>query len=135
MRSSGIYTSKKFTGKFIQVPPVYSAKKIAGERAYKNARKGLEVKMTASEIFIHEFEITKIEMPLVRFRIVCSKGTYIRSIAYDLGIRLGCGAHLTNLKRTRSGCFHLEQCVSETELQCPEFNLVERLIDAESISV
>ena len=112
-----VETAKKFTGKIIQVPPVYSAKKIAGERAYKNARKGLEVKMTASEIFIHEFEITKIEMPLVRFRIVCSKGTYIRAVADDFGKALNSGAYLASLCRTRIGKFKLEDALSIEEFQ------------------
>src|SRR5437660_1036554 len=78
-------------------------KKVGGQRAYEHARKGTEVIIASREIEIKEFEITKLELPEVHFRIVCSKGTYIRSIANDFGKRLGCGAYLSALSRTRIG--------------------------------
>lgn len=97
-----------FTGELMQVPPVYSAIKIDGKRAFKYARKGKDPDLAARPVTIHEFEITRIEMPDVDFRIRCSKGTYIRSLARDFGEKLGSGAHLTTLCRTRIGEFRLE---------------------------
>ena len=96
-----------FTGTFEQIPPQYSAKKINGKRAYDYAREDKEVRIRANKITIIAFEITRIEMPMVDFRVICSKGTYIRSLARDLGAYLGCGAHLTALCRTRIGMYHL----------------------------
>lgn len=124
---------ESFQGTIEQIPPMYSAKKKQGKKLYELARKGQEVERDPVQITV-KTRLIRYNYPILELEVDCSKGTYIRSIAYDLGVRLGCGAHLTNLKRTRSGCFHLEQCVSETELQSPEFNLVARLIDAESIS-
>ena len=100
-------TANHFLGEQMQIPPIYSAIKKDGIRAYQNARDGVEVEMTARKIKILEFEITKIDMPLVYFRIVCSKGTYIRSIAYDFGKKLQSGAYLDSLCRTKIGEFEL----------------------------
>lgn len=97
-----------FVGEIQQVPPIYSAIKMQGEAAYDIARRGDEVKMQPRTVTINEFEVTKIEMPLVYCRIACSKGTYIRSLARDLGQALGVGAYLYNLRRTRSGQFHVD---------------------------
>ncbi|MEO5571749.1 MAG: tRNA pseudouridine(55) synthase TruB [Bacteroidia bacterium] len=108
-------TTKKFQGKIFQIPPSYSAIKINGQRAYEKARKGKEIKLEPREIFMKEFEITQIEMPLVHFRIVCSKGTYIRSVANDFGIALNSGAYLASLCRTRIGNFKLEDAMSIEE--------------------
>jgi tRNA pseudouridine55 synthase len=105
-------TTKKFKGKIFQSPPVHSAVKINGQRAYHKARKGHDVILEPKEITIHEFEITKIEMPLVYFRIVCSKGTYIRSVANDFGKALNSGAYLHSLCRTRIGDFKLEDAMT-----------------------
>src|SRR6185295_3588659 len=85
-------TSKKFTGRVLQSPPAHSAVKVNGLRAYKNARKGIEFKTEPREVLIQEFEIIKIEMPLVYFRVACSKGTYIRALANDFGKALNTGA-------------------------------------------
>jgi tRNA pseudouridine55 synthase len=101
-----------FTGEQMQVPPAFSAIKKDGVRAYKNARQGGEVKLEARSIFIREFEITGIRMPLVDFRIVCSKGTYIRSIASDFGRALQSGAYLDALCRTKIGAFELKDAMS-----------------------
>jgi tRNA pseudouridine55 synthase len=102
-------TANVFLGEQLQIPPIFSAIKKDGVRSYQNARDGVEVLMAARKINILEFEITKIEMPLVHFRIVCSKGTYIRSIAYDFGKALQSGAYLNSLCRTKIGEFSLEK--------------------------
>ena len=100
-------TALPFTGEILQVPPAHSAIKIGGKRAYESARQGIEVKIPPRKITIKEFEITKIEMPVVHFRVVCTTGTYIRSLANDFGEALGCGAYLSSLCRTRIGEFKL----------------------------
>jgi tRNA pseudouridine55 synthase len=96
-----------FLGEIEQVSPAYSAINIDGERAYHKARRGEEVKMKARKVRIEAFEITAIEMPIVHFRIACSKGTYIRSIAHDFGKKLNSGGYLSALRRTRSGNFNV----------------------------
>ncbi len=101
-------TAKSFLGAQMQVPPIFSAVKIDGRRAYKYARQNEEVEIQAKPITISEFEIKAIRFPEVDFRIVCSKGTYIRSIARDFGERLQSGAYLSALCRTRIGAFKLE---------------------------
>ena len=100
----------------MQTPPIYSALKVDGERAYDLARKGIDVKMEAREINIHAFEITNINGPLVSFKVDCSKGTYIRSLAFDLGANLGVGAHLHSLVRTKIGSYKLEDAWDFEEL-------------------
>lgn len=112
-------TAKQFIGKILQTPPAHSATIIEGERAYEKARRGETVNMPAKEVVISVFEIEKTELPLVYFKVVCSKGTYIRSLANDYGKALNAGAHLTSLRRTRIGT-HLidnaktvEQCVHD----------------------
>lgn len=96
------------TGKIDQLPPLHSAIKVDGKRAYQFARKGKEVELKPREVEVKEFEITSINLPEVSFRIVCSKGTYIRSIARDFGEALGAGAYLSQLCRTRIGNYKLE---------------------------
>ncbi|CAN5803673.1 tRNA pseudouridine(55) synthase TruB [soil metagenome] len=96
-----------FLGKIEQVPPLYSAVKIDGERAYKLARRGEEAEIKAKTVEIKTFELTAIDGPVVSFRVVCSKGTYIRSLARDFGQALGCGAHLSSLRRTRIGEYNV----------------------------
>jgi len=105
-------TSKSFVGAQQQVPPLFSAIQINGKRAYEYARAGEEMELKSREIEIKEFEITDAKLPNVSFRIVCSKGTYIRSLARDFGIALGSGAHLTKLCRTKIGNFDLKNAVS-----------------------
>lgn len=104
-----------FTGKIMQVPPVFSAVKVEGKRAYNLARKGKEVELKAKPLEIKEMELLSCELPEVVLRIVCSKGTYIRAIARDLGEALGSGAHLTALRRTRVGRVKAEDCWSVDE--------------------
>lgn len=97
------------TGSIDQVPPLFSAKKVEGERAYKIARRGEQTTLKAKTITITEFSITRIELPEVDFRVVCSKGTYIRSLARDFGHKLHSGAYLKALRRTRIGNHHVDQ--------------------------
>lgn len=99
----------------MQVPPAHSAIKIDGKRVYELARQGKEVKIEPRKVTITQFEITKIEMPVVHFRVVCSTGTYIRSLANDFGAALGCGGYLSSLCRTRIGEFKLEEAMSIEE--------------------
>jgi tRNA pseudouridine55 synthase len=100
-----------FTGEILQVPPIHSAIKIDGQRVYELARKGKEVKLEPRPVVIKEFEITDHQLPVIRFRVVCSTGTYIRSLANDLGVALGCGGYLSSLRRTRIGEFRVEQAM------------------------
>lgn len=106
-----------FTGTIQQVPPAHSAIKKDGKRVYELARKGIEVKLEPRTITIKEFEITSIHMPLVAFRVVCSTGTYIRSLANDFGAALGCGAHLSKLCRTRIGIFNVADAYSISDFE------------------
>lgn len=108
-------TAKSFLGFQQQVPPIYSAVKINGKRAYEFARQGLEAEINSREIEIKEFELTQINLPFVDFRIICSKGTYIRSLSRDFGLALKCGAHLTKLSRTRIGDFSLTNAITPQE--------------------
>lgn len=106
--------TQQFIGTIEQIPPAFSAVKVGGKRAYKSARKGEDVKLKPRSVMISEFEITGIELPHVHFRIVCSKGTYIRSIARDFGESLKTGAYLSVLCRTRIG-EHLLKDAQEIE--------------------
>ena len=103
---------KKFLGEIDQQPPIYSALKKDGVRLYELARAGKEVEIAFRKTTIFEFEVTRIELPEIDFRVVCSKGTYIRSLANDFGQALESGAHLTALRRTKSGNFDVESALS-----------------------
>lgn len=109
--------TKPFTGPILQTPPIHSAIKKDGIRVYELARKGVEVKLEPRPVTIHTFEVTKIELPLVHFRVVCSTGTYIRSLAADFGAALGCGGYLSLLCRTRIGNFKLSEAYSLESLE------------------
>jgi len=100
-----------FAGTITQVPPQYSAVKVRGKALYKWARKGIRVEPPAREVEIREIVLLSIEMPRVRFTVTCSKGTYVRTLCADMGDRLGCGAALEQLRRTRSGIFRQEDAV------------------------
>ena len=104
--------TEPLTGFIQQTPPIFSAVKVDGKRAYELARTGQEADIKAKTVEIKTFEITRIALPEVDFRVVCSKGTYIRSLARDLGVALGCGAHLTRLVRTRIGEHRVEDAFS-----------------------
>ena len=106
----------RFRGKIEQVPPMYSAKKIAGKRLYESARRGIKIERKPQRVEIRKLEVKddpalRTPHPALRIRVVCSAGTYIRSLAEDIGRAAGVGAHLTELRRTRSGRFHLRQAV------------------------
>ncbi len=99
---------KQFTGVIQQIPPIYSAIKVDGVPLYKKARKGESVEIKSREVTVSEFEITEIKFPIVKFRVVCSKGTYIRSLVRDFGAALNNGAYMSGLRRTRIGEFHVD---------------------------
>lgn len=104
------------TGDILQVPPAHSAIKKEGKRVYASARKGISVKLDPRPVTVSTFEITRFELPEIDFRIVCSKGTYIRSLARDLGKSLGVGAYMSALVRTRIGDFRLEDAIDVLDL-------------------
>jgi tRNA pseudouridine55 synthase len=113
---NNIYKAKeKFTGKIKQTPPMYSAKKLKGKPLYKMARKGKVVERKPGEVEVYDFSVKKVELPDVWFRIKCSRGTYIRSIANDLGAELGCGGFLSELRRTAIGDFKVEDALKPEE--------------------
>lgn len=107
--------TKAFIGDILQMPPAHSAIKKDGKRAYELARAGKEVNLAARPITIGEFELTKIELPEVHFRVTCSTGTYIRSLAQDYGQALGCGGYLQALRRTKIGNYTVENAISPEE--------------------
>lgn len=104
------------TGERLQMPPLYSAKKIDGQRAYEYAREGEEVTLRAATIRIHALELLECDLPRIKVRVVCSKGTYIRSLAREIGEALGSGAYLSSLRRTRSGSFRAEDGYTVDEI-------------------
>jgi tRNA pseudouridine55 synthase len=106
------HTTQQFIGDIQQKPPIFSAIKKEGKRLYELARKGETTEIKARTVTITEFEITEVNLPEVGFRVVCSKGTYIRSLAFDFGKALGSGAHLSALRRTRIGNFSVEKAIS-----------------------
>ena len=116
---------RDLTGERLQAPPIYSAKKVEGVRAYEFARAGEEVELKKALINIYEMEILSLEMPHLKVRVRCSKGTYIRSLAHEIGLALDSGAHLTGLRRTRSGGFTAE---NGWKLE----NFMEKLIECET---
>jgi tRNA pseudouridine55 synthase len=107
------------TGEIDQLPPVYSAKKVEGERAYAAARRGEEVRRTPVRVTVHAIELLRFDPPFAEFTVDCSSGTYIRSIARDVGDALGVGAHLTALRRTRVGRFGVEGALTLETLEDP----------------
>jgi len=109
-------TALSFIGEIEQVPPAHSAVKLGGERVYEKARRGETVELKSRKVFIHAFDIVNVALPDVAFRVVCSKGTYIRSLAHDLGQALNNGAYLSSLRRTRIGDFRVSDAWQITEL-------------------
>ena len=107
--------TKQFIGEIMQVPPAHSAIKIGGKRVYELARQGKEVVIEPRKVIITQFDIERIELPVVHFRVVCSTGTYIRSLAHDFGAVLNCGGYLSSLCRTRIGSYKLEDARSMQE--------------------
>lgn len=113
---------RHFQGQIEQVPPMFSAKKVKGKKLYELAREGIEIERTPATIHV-ETTILDYNYPLLSLRITCSKGTYIRSIAHEIGEMLGCGAHLSQLQRTRSGSFTLTDCMDGSLLDLPTCDL------------
>lgn len=120
-----------FQGRIRQVPPMYSAKKIKGRKLYELARRGIILKREPKEIFIKEIRILNISLPYVTFYVKCSKGTYIRQLAHDIGGRIGCGSHLTSLKRTKIGHFSLRDAVPFEKLRNEKNTVYENILQPE----
>lgn len=112
-----VRATEQFVGAISQIPPAHSAIKKDGRPVYEKARKGIEVVLEPRTIHIKEFTITAIELPKIYFKVVCSTGTYIRSLAHDFGVALGCGAYLSGLCRTRIGEFKLEDAMEIKDFQ------------------
>lgn len=119
---------KSFLGEIDQIPPMFSAVKVDGKRLYDLARKGKEIEVEARKVTIDTFDIDASDFPIVKFRIVCSKGTYIRSIARDFGLKCNNGSYLKSLRRTKIGDFSIEQASNLDTF----VNKLEELIDANS---
>lgn len=109
-------TTRLFTGDLDQFPPAHSAIKVDGERLYMKARRGETVELKTRKVSISHFEITRLELPEIDFRVVCSKGTYIRSLVYDFGRSLDSGAYLSSLRRTKSGNYAADEAYGVIEL-------------------
>ena len=105
-----------FVGTIQQIPPVFSACKVEGKRAYELARKGEEVELKSKTLVIDEMELLECNLPVIKIRVVCSKGTYIRALARDIGVALNSGAHLIGLERTRIGDITLDKCMNPEDI-------------------
>lgn len=124
-----ISTSKQFIGEIEQYPPAHSAIKIKGKRAYEYARKGLVPDIKPKQVLIHKFEIIDVTLPTIKFKAVCSKGTYIRSLAYDFGKALKSGAHLSSLRRINIGAFDVSKALDINEF-CASIKELENNIES-----
>lgn len=125
---------KKFVGKIMQIPPMVSAKKVGGKKLYELARQGKSIVREAVPINIRSIEISKIEIPDVYMTVACSKGTYIRSLCFDIGNVLGCGATLFSLRRTKSGLFSVDNAVSlETLRKIDQSQLESSMVDVQTM--
>lgn len=110
-------TTQQFIGEIDQQPPVFSALKKEGKRLYEYARKGEEVEIPTRKVYIQDFQITKINLPKIEFEVICSKGTYIRSLAHDFGNALQSGAHLSRLRRTKIGLYSVDDALNLEKFQ------------------
>jgi tRNA pseudouridine55 synthase len=117
--------TKQFMGTILQMPPQHSAIKKDGKRLYESARQGIEVKVDPRQITIEQFEIIKIDLPNVEFRVLCSTGTYIRSLVHDFGQALGVGAYMSGLRRTKIGAFNVEDAILWEDLEKEIISLLE----------
>lgn len=115
-----------FRGEISQIPPMYSAKKVDGKKLYDLARKGITIERQPVKVRV-EIQFIQYNYPLLEIVVACSKGTYIRSLAHDIGQFLGCGAHLFELSRTRSGPFRIEECIPQALIKNREFDLTPHL--------
>lgn len=112
-----VETAGSFLGTYEQIPPMYSALKVNGRKLYELARAGKEVERKARIVRIEELEILQVEMPVLRMRVVCSKGTYIRTLCDDIGKKAGCGAVMETLRRTRVGRFHIDEAMTLSDVE------------------
>ena len=112
-----IKTIQSFVGEYMQVPPMYSALKVNGKKLYELAREGIEVERKARPVTIIDIQILEMDLPRVRMRVSCSKGTYIRTLCHDIGAQLGCGACMEQLIRTKVSCFELKDSLTLSEIQ------------------
>jgi len=119
---------QSLTGTFYQTPPPFSAKKIGSVPSYKFARKNRAVELPPAKVHVESFEILSMSPPYMTFRVICSPGTYVRSLAHDLGQRVGCGAHLTRLRRACSGEFRIEKAVSVETCSASDIIPIESLL-------
>lgn len=127
---------KAFTGDFEQIPPMVSAIKKDGVPLYKLARKGQEVKRDPRPVYVTKYEVRRIELPEVDFGVDCSKGFYVRTYAHDIGSKLGCGAHLSALRRVRSGRFVLDRAITVDQLkEAPREELFKAMVSLAEISL
>ncbi|MFI3238858.1 MAG: tRNA pseudouridine(55) synthase TruB [Lachnospiraceae bacterium] len=126
---------ESFVGGYAQIPPMYSALKVNGRKLYELAREGIEVERKARDIVIEEIEILSMELPIVTMRVVCSKGTYIRTLCHDIGEKLGCYGAMQHLTRSRVDCFRIEDALtlSEVEAYRDSGELLEHMISPESV--
>ncbi|APC40913.1 tRNA pseudouridine(55) synthase TruB [Clostridium estertheticum] len=122
---------KSFIGEIKQVPPMYSALKVNGKKLYELARAGIEIEREARPITIYDINITDIKLPYIKFTVKCSKGTYIRSLCYDIGEKLKCGGMMWNLQRTATGQFHIDNAININELN--EENINKYIMPIETI--
>jgi len=126
---------EKFRGDFYQMPPMVSAIKHAGVPLYKLARQGKVVEREPRLVHVYRYIIDKIALPDIDFTVVCSKGFYVRTYAHDIGDALGCGAHLKNLRRTKSGRFSLDRAITVEEIRnCPREEIVGRMLSLPEVS-
>jgi tRNA pseudouridine55 synthase len=123
----------RFRGTFDQVPPPYSAKKIAGRRAYEAARDRKPVDLRPVQVTVHDLELVSRTDDVVRLRVLCSAGFYVRSLAHDLGVALGCGAHLAALRRTRAGAFSVDQATALSTIEADRVEAAARLLPGETL--
>lgn len=124
-----------FLGEQLQIPPMYSALKVGGKKLYELARDGIEIEREARPVYFHKIEILEYKLPFVRFSVTCSKGTYIRTLCHDIGVKLGCGACMESLLRTQSGRFGLEESLRLEEVReaVEKGNIQEYVIGIEEI--
>jgi tRNA pseudouridine55 synthase len=123
----------RFRGTFAQVPPPFSAKKIAGRRAYEAARHRKLVDLRPVQVTVHDLELVSRTDDVARLRVRCSAGFYVRSLAHDLGVALGCGAHLAQLRRTRAGAFSVEQAAALSTIEAERVEAASRLLPSETL--
>ncbi len=123
--------AKEFVGEIEQVPPMVSALKIGGQRLYKLARKGISIERQPRKVNIYEFSILDIELPYVKVKVACGKGTYVRTLIHDFGLKLGCGAVMAELRRVRLGEFSVDNALPVSAIQNFE-SIVEKIIPIES---